>query len=94
MNIGQGLKEVRLKKGLRQGNFAKQIGISQTFISQIENGSRNPSLDLLQKIASFYQLPLAVLLWFSVDEADIQEGKQRAFKLMKPSIDAMIESVL
>jgi len=37
--IGDRLKEIRLKTGLKQGEFANQINISQGLLSGIENGN-------------------------------------------------------
>ena len=32
-------------KGLSQNQLAKQLGITQTFLSEIERGRKNPSLE-------------------------------------------------
>lgn len=37
--------------GMTQTEFAKKIGIDRSYYSQIENGSTEPSLKLLGKIA-------------------------------------------
>lgn len=39
------LKKHRERKGLSQNKLAKQQGITQTFLSEIERGRKNPSLE-------------------------------------------------
>ena len=45
------LVDVRQEKGLTQKEIAERTGIAQSEISKIENGTRNPSIKLLQKLA-------------------------------------------
>ncbi len=46
MNL-ETLKVIRKGKQIRQTDLADSIGITQTYISQIENGKRNPSFELV-----------------------------------------------
>ncbi|WP_373262779.1 helix-turn-helix domain-containing protein, partial [Bacteroides thetaiotaomicron] len=43
MNIGKIIKETRKSKGLKQQSFAKMCGITQTYLSQIENNVKDPT---------------------------------------------------
>ncbi len=43
-------KRKREALGLSQHRFAKQLGITQTFLSEIERGRKNPSLEQFFKI--------------------------------------------
>jgi len=45
------LREVRRRKGLRQSDLAKKVGIFQSEISEIETGERKPSVYLAKRIA-------------------------------------------
>lgn len=40
----------REKAGLSQHQLAKQLGITQTFLSEIERGRKNPSLEQFFRI--------------------------------------------
>ena len=51
IKFGKKLKEVRLRKGLSQGDVAKILGVHRTYISGLERGVRNPSLLTVQKVA-------------------------------------------
>lgn len=59
--IGKTLRTLRLSKGLSQEKFAFEIGIDRSYVSDIENGSRNISVDMLDKIAQFHGLKISEL---------------------------------
>ena len=45
MNYRSIIKNKREKMGLSQHQLAKKLGITQTFLSEIERGRKNPSLE-------------------------------------------------
>ncbi|MFM1921669.1 MAG: helix-turn-helix protein [Candidatus Hydrogenedentota bacterium] len=47
---------------LNQSNLAKLVGVSQKTISNILRGSNSPTLDVLERISAFFEIPVAVLL--------------------------------
>ena len=51
MNIGSNIKLLRNIRGLSQQELAELAGIAPGFLSHIEKGTRNPSLDMLYKLA-------------------------------------------
>jgi len=48
------LKSLREKEKMTQSEIAKELGISQNTYSQYETGVRQPSLEILAKLAEFY----------------------------------------
>ena len=50
-DIGHGIKVRRVMLKLNQSELARAIGIKQAYMSQLENGERPLSNELLQKIA-------------------------------------------
>ena len=46
IKIGKFIAECRKKKNLTQENLSKMINIHRTYYSMIENGKRNPSLQV------------------------------------------------
>lgn len=95
MNIGISIKKARKEIAkMNQAEFAKSIGITQTYLSQIENGIRTPSVQVLENISSYFKIPLPILFWFSIDIKDIEPRKHKAFKFLKPTIDTMINEFI
>ncbi len=50
------IKELRLKKGVGQSEVAKYVGVSLRTIQHWEKGSKNITIDKLDKINSFFGL--------------------------------------
>lgn len=50
-NINAMIK-VRKERGLTQKQLSELTGISQADISRIENGTRNPSLEMIKRLAT------------------------------------------
>jgi transcriptional regulator with XRE-family HTH domain len=51
MDIMRAILDARARAGLTQAELSKKSGISQADISRLENGTRNPSLALLKRLA-------------------------------------------
>lgn len=62
MNTGVRLKQVRKELKLKQIDFAKEIGVKGSAISQMENGHIKPSLDTLFLLTKKYGVNLHWLL--------------------------------
>ena len=56
------LKELRLNKGLRQEQVAKLIGVNKSAISTYENDTRQPSFEILVRLANLYRVSTDYLL--------------------------------
>ena len=52
MNVIRVLIEARRERSMTQADLAARTGIDQADISRLENGSRNPSLNMLKTLAS------------------------------------------
>ncbi|MBU1172734.1 MAG: helix-turn-helix domain-containing protein [Proteobacteria bacterium] len=73
MNLSQNLKKLRKKKGWSQSQLAEQIGSHLSHINRIETGKYNPSLDVIQKLASVFEVSIDYLV--SDMEEDYKEVK-------------------
>ncbi|MBR3362916.1 MAG: helix-turn-helix transcriptional regulator [Bacilli bacterium] len=49
--IGKILKTIRLSKGFKQSELAKQLNISQTTLSGYETSYSNPRFEVIEKFA-------------------------------------------
>ncbi len=58
------LKALRLERTLSQEELASLCGIDRTYIGRLERLERNPSLEILQKIADGLGIELTELLKF------------------------------
>lgn len=60
--VGQNVREARLRCGLSQGEIADRSGFSQQYLSELENGKRNPTVITLFEIATALQVEVHTLL--------------------------------
>ena len=51
MDVIRAMVDMRIKQNLTQKELASRTGIDQADISKLENGTRNPSLKLLKRLA-------------------------------------------
>jgi len=49
--LGENLKKIRAKKKLSQGALARFLGVDKGYISNIENGNKNPTLATIERLA-------------------------------------------
>jgi hypothetical protein len=60
--FGQRFKERRKALGLTQGQLFDRTGINSGYISQVENGRANPTLDMILKLADGIELEAWAML--------------------------------
>lgn len=92
MNVGIAIRKIRKEKTpqLNQSEFAKLIGITQTYLSQIETGAKTPKISVLETISKEVKIPLPIIFWLGINEEDIAEHKREYFRFLKPTVDVMI----
>ena len=49
--LGDNMKRIRTKKKMSQGDIARALEVDRGYISNIENGKKNPTLATVAKIA-------------------------------------------
>lgn len=71
--VGQNLKRFRKERGLSQEELAFECGLHRTYLSGVERGVRNPTVMVLEEIATALGIPAWQLL-VEVDTA--KRGKR------------------
>jgi transcriptional regulator with XRE-family HTH domain len=62
---GEALRLVRVFHDMNQTKLAERLGISKSYLSELESGKKSPTLELLQKYAETFSMPLSSLLFFA-----------------------------
>ncbi|MBU0571574.1 MAG: helix-turn-helix domain-containing protein [Candidatus Omnitrophica bacterium] len=62
MKLAQQIRAIRIKSGYTQKDLAEKLGVIQQYISRIENGHENFSIDTLTRIADVFGKRLVVKL--------------------------------
>ena len=63
--IGEVLRLIRVFHNLKQTEAAERIGISQSHISELERGTKTPTLEVIQKYADAFDIPASSIVYFS-----------------------------
>ena len=58
----KGLKIVRKERNLNQLKVAMDLNISREALSHYENGKREPSLDMLNKMSEYFNVSIDYLI--------------------------------
>ena len=62
MKIGENIKRIRTNKRLTQEEFAKEVGISRSYLGDLENDRKSPTVETLEKISSKMETTVRYLL--------------------------------
>ncbi|HHW32481.1 MAG TPA: helix-turn-helix transcriptional regulator [Clostridiaceae bacterium] len=62
VNLGKNIARLRKLNNITSTELSNIVGIKQPYLSQIENGKRSPSLDVLQSIAKALNTTVSELL--------------------------------
>ena len=58
MQIGDRLRQLRMAKGLSQGDLEERTGLLRCYLSRVENGHTIPSVETLDRLAKALGLEL------------------------------------
>ena len=60
MDVIRAIVDARISQNLTQKELAERTGINQADISKLENGTRNPSVNLLKRLADGMGMALRI----------------------------------
>jgi len=90
MNIGEAIKNIRRAKGLKQCDVARQSGITQSYLSRVENDVNLPNIYCLKSIANVLDVALPIIIFESLEEKDIKPEKLETFHVVYPILKSLI----
>ena len=91
--LGNRVKQLRIKAGLTQLQLAVNLYVSESYIALIEADKRNPSMDIVGRLADFFCVTSDYLMSGSESESDKLLLKEWSAVLQGRS-DSEIESAL
>lgn len=71
--LSEALRLLRVFHDMKQGELAERLELSKSYISEIENGNRTPSLEVIEKYADFFNVPVSSIMFFS-EQLGIKDG--------------------
>lgn len=64
--VGRNVRKFRKERGLSQKKLAFECGLHRTYISGVERGIRNPTVAVLEEIATALKVPT----WRLIEDTD------------------------
>ena len=89
--LGNTLKRLRGIYGYSAKEMSELLGISSSYLSEIENGKKKVSMDLLERYSELFCLRVSTLVRFSEDYEDAElnnAGQKFITSLMSKVIEA------
>ena len=68
-------------KGTNANNLAKQLGLPKSVVYGWKNGEREPSMEQLKKLSSYFGVSLEFLC--ETEELQLPEGEQKLITLLR-----------
>src|ERR671924_840937 len=75
--LGQRVKHLRRLRGYTQEQLAERIDINPKYLSSIERGAENPTLDLLDRLAQGLQVEMYELFQEEPDASQADRLRQK-----------------
>lgn len=63
--LNEALRLIRVFHDIKQTEAAEKLGISKSYLSEIEKGHKEPTLDLLRKYERVFNIPMSSIMFFS-----------------------------
>ena len=82
--ISEALRLIRVFHDLKQFELAEKLDISKSHISEIENGNKTPSLEVIQRYSEEFGIPVSSIMFFAENIEGVNRGeKTRAYVATK-----------
>ncbi|MCI9384706.1 MAG: helix-turn-helix transcriptional regulator [Lachnospiraceae bacterium] len=63
--MGEALRLLRIFNGYKSAELVKMLGLSQSYVSELENNKKQPTLVVLERYAKVFDMRKSTLLLFS-----------------------------
>jgi transcriptional regulator with XRE-family HTH domain len=63
--LGEALRLIRVYHDLKQREAAERLGVSTSYISEIERGTKTPTLDVVGRYSKEFDIPVSSIMFFS-----------------------------
>lgn len=87
--LNEALKQIRVFHQIKQVELANNLGISKSYLSEIESNKKTVSMDLLEKYAEYFSVPASSLMLFSENIDAAKKSDKLRLKCANKILKAM-----
>ncbi|XYJ10722.1 helix-turn-helix transcriptional regulator [Telluria sp. B2] len=88
--INNALRLIRQYHNINQTQLAAKLSISSSYLSELESGKKEPTLDILHRYADCFDVPLSSLVVFS-ETLDGSQSKSKARSFISKKMLKILE---
>lgn len=92
MKIGSVIRKCRKLKSMTQLQLSNSSGISESYLSLIEQDKRQPTLSNLESIAGTLQVPVSILVFLADTQESVSEITDKQIEAITKTIYSLVEA--
>ncbi len=93
MKIGDSIKKLRIEKGLKQKDLAKEVNLTPVFLSKVEKNETKPSWHTLSLIAEKLGVTVSHLILSSITKGDLIVEEKSNYLKVKHHLELLFNDV-
>ena len=90
--IGARIREIRTKRGFTQEALSEKMGVNPKYLSSIERGKENPTLNTLVRLSESLEVEIGEIFGF-VESEDPAEAKSRIVSLLDEADEEQVKLI-
>lgn len=87
--INEALRLIRVFHDLKQFELAERLKVSKSHISEIESGTKTPSLELMGKYSTEFRIPVSAIMFFAEELPTAKRGERARTKIATKVLDLL-----
>ena len=93
--MGEALRLLRIFNGYKSAELAKKLELSQSYVSELENGKKQPTMEVLDKYAKVFEMKKSTLMLFaeSLEGEEIKNDKKQRIARAGMKLLTLLEKV-
>ena len=90
--LNEALRLIRSFHDMNQTDLAERLGISNSYLSELESGKKTPTLEVIEKYAEVFKMPSSSILFFS-EQLNNGEKSEKTRKQISKKVIKILEWV-
>ena len=79
--LSEAFRLIRVFHDMKQQELANDLGLSKSYVSELENGKKIPSIDVIQKYSSRFGIPVSSIMFFAENLDNPGKAKKARFAI-------------
>lgn len=92
--MNKAFRLIRTYHGIRQSQLAEEMGLSKSYLSELESGKKEISIEVLKKYSEHFNMPMSSILFFmenSESPKALEKSRDRISKRVIKMLDWLVD---